>query len=160
MSTSNFERMIALAEKSFDAKNDPNQLDVNEDVIHRLLQIHPSAVIEKDDGNGPIIWIILIPTTKLLMQQFLENQITEKELFENTPLGIVYDAVYLCSAMTLEEYRLKGITKNLCTEAIENIKKDNPISSIFVWSFSKEGEHLAEKIAAKTQLSLFKKLVN
>ena len=160
MSTSNFERMIALAEKSFDAKNDPNQLDVNEDVIHRLLQIHPSAVIEKDDGNGPIIWIILIPTTKLLMQQFLENQITEKELFENTPLGIVYDAVYLCSAMTLEEYRQKGITKNLCTEAIENIKKDNPISSIFVWSFSKEGEHLAEKIAAKTQLSLFKKLVN
>lgn len=160
MSTSNFERMIALAEKSFDAKNDPNQLDVNEDVIHRLLQIHPSAVIEKDDGNGPIIWIILIPTTKLLMHQFLENQITEKELFENTPLGIVYDAVYLCSAMTLEEYRLKGITKNLCTEAIENIKKDNPISSIFVWSFSKEGEHLAEKIAAKIQLSLFKKLVN
>ncbi len=160
MSTSNFERMIALAEKSFDAKNDPNQLDVNEDVIHRLLQIHPSAVIEKDDGNGPIIWIILIPTTKLLMQQFLENQITEKELFENTPLGIVYDAVYLCSAMTLEEYRLKGITKNLCTEAIENIKKDNPISSLFVWSFSKEGERIAEKIAAKTQLSLFKKLVN
>jgi hypothetical protein len=62
--------------------------------------------------------------------------------------------------MTLEEYRLKGITKNLCTEALENIKKDNPISSIFVWSFSKEGEHLAEKIAAKIQLSLFKKLVN
>jgi hypothetical protein len=160
MSTSNFERMIALAENSFDAKNDPNQLDVNEDVIHRLLQIHPNAVIEKDDGNGPVIWIILIPTTKLLMEKFLENQISEKELFENTHVDIFYDAIYLCSAITLEEYRLKGITKNLCIEAIEGIRKDNPISSIFVWSFSKEGECLAEKIAAKTQLSLFKKLVN
>lgn len=152
--------MMVLAEKSFDAKNDPNQLDVNENVIHRLLQIHPSAVVEKNEGDGPVIWIILIPTTKILMEQFLQNQISEKELFDNTLVGISYDAVYLCSAITLEEYRLKGITTNLCIEAIENIKKDNPVSSIFVWPFSKEGECLAEKIAAKTKLSLFKKFDN
>lgn len=160
MSSTNFERMLSLAETSFDVRNDPNQLDVNEEVIHRLLQIHPSAVVEKNEDDGPVIWIILIPTTIILMQQFLQNHISEKELFDNTPIGISYDAIYLCSAITLEEYRGKGITKNLCTEAIENIKEDNPISSIFVWSFSKEGEHLAEAIAEKTQLSLFKKLFN
>ena len=157
MSLSNFERMMALVESSFDTKNDPNQLDVNEDVINRLFQLHPNALIEKDDGEGPYIWIILIPTTKELMQLFLENEITEAELFEKTPIGAQYETIYLCSAMTLEEYRNKGITKKLCLEAIENMRMRNPISSLFVWSFSKEGESLAEKIAAETGLTLFKK---
>ncbi len=157
MAISNFERMIALVEASFDTKNDPNQLDVNEEAIKRLFQIHPYALIEKDDGEAPYIWIILIPTTNELMQLFLENEITEAELFEKTPIGAQYESIYLCSAMTLEEYRNKGITKQLCLEAIENIRRNNPISSLFVWSFSKEGESLAEKIALKTGLTLFKK---
>jgi predicted kinase len=157
MALSNYERMIALVESSFDTKNDPNQLDVNEEVINRLFQIHPSALIEKDDGQGPYIWIVLIPTTNELMQLFLENEITEAELFEKTPIGAQYETIYLCSAMTLQEYRNKGITKQLCLEAIENMRQNNPISSLFVWSFSKEGESLAEKIAIKTGLKLFKK---
>lgn len=157
MAISNFERMMALVEASFDTKNDPNQLDVNEDVINRLFQIHSSALIEKDDSEGPYIWIIMIPTTNELMQLFLENEITEAELFEKTPIGAQYETIYLCSAMTLEEYRNKGITKQLCLEAIENIRRNNSISSLFVWSFSKEGESLAEKIAIKTGLPLFKK---
>jgi len=157
MALSNFERMIALVESSFDTKNDPNQLDVNEEVINRLFQIHPSALIEKDDGQGPYIWIVLIPTTNELMQLFLENEITEAELFEKTPIGAQYETIYLCSAMTLQEYRNKGITKQLCLEAIENMRQNNPISSLFVWPFSKEGESLAEKIAIKTGLTLFKK---
>lgn len=157
MAISNFERMIALVESSFDTKNDPNQLDVNEEVINRLFQIHPNALIEKDDGQGPYIWIVLIPTSNELMQLFLENEITEAELSEKTPIGAQYETIYLCSAMTLQEYRNKGITKQLCLEAIENMRQNNPISSLFVWSFSKEGESLAEKIALKTSLTLFKK---
>jgi len=157
MSLSNFERMIQLAEASFDSKNDANQLDVNENVINRLLEIHPNAVTEKDDGDGPVCWILLIPTTKQLMEQFLDNQLSELELFEKTPIGISYESIYLCSAMTLHEYRQQGITKSLCMEAIENIRKNNPITSLFVWPFSHEGERLAEKIANETALPLFKK---
>jgi hypothetical protein len=157
MSLSNFEKMIQLATDSFDVKNDPNQLDVNENVIKRLLEIHPGAVTEKDDGNGPIIWILLIPTTNKIMEQFIDNQISELKLFEQTPVGIAYESIYLCSAMTLIEHRQKGITKKLCIEAIENIRKSNPITSLFVWPFSVEGERLAEKIAHETGLPLFKK---
>jgi hypothetical protein len=157
MALSNFERMMALVESSFDTKNDPDQLDVNEEVINRLFQLHPNALIEKENVDGRYIWIILIPTTNELMKLFLENQITEAELFEKTPIGAQYETIYLCSAMTLEEYRKKGITKQLCLEAIENMRMKNPISSLFVWSFSKEGESLAEKIAAETGLTLFKK---
>lgn len=150
--------MIQLAEEVFATKNDPNQLDVNQEVIERLQRIHPATVSEYDDGNGPVAWVLLIPTTLDLMNRFLENKISEKELFDLTPLDTTYEALYLCSAMVLEEYRRKGITKQLALNAIENIRKDHPLKSLFVWAFSKEGDSASETIARLASLPLHKRL--
>jgi len=109
---SNYERMMQLAEDTFAVKNDPSQLDVDEEVINHLLKIHPSTVSEKDDGDGPVAWILLLPTTEKLMHQFLNKEITEKELYVRTPLNEKYDAVYFCSAMVLEEFRKKELQKH------------------------------------------------
>lgn len=125
MALSNFERMLQLADEVFATKNDPHQLDVNEEVIQHLQQIHPATVSEYDDGNGPVAWILLLPTTTELMHPFLEQKISEKELFEKTPLNISYDTLYLCSAMVLEEYRRKGIARKLTLKAVEAIRKTN-----------------------------------
>src|ERR1700758_1614728 len=133
--------MIQLAEDSFAARKDPNQLDVDEEVIKRLQSLHPSTLSEYND-NGPVVWILLIPTTNNLMQKFLSKEISEKELFYQTPIGIKYEAVYLCSAMVLPEYRTKGIAKRLTIESINKIREDHPIKTLFVWPFSKEGEGL------------------
>lgn len=111
MSKSNFERMLQLADEVFAVKNDPDQLDVNQDVLERLKRIHPATVSEYNDGNGPVAWVLLFPTTLDLMRQFLDSTISEKELFARTPLDIKYEALYLCSALVLEEYRRKGIAK-------------------------------------------------
>jgi len=157
MSLSNFERMIQLADEVFAVKNDPDQLDVNEEVINRLRKIHPATVSEYDDGNGPVAWVLLIPTTNALMNEFLSNDISEKQLYEMTPLGAEFDAIYLCSAMVLGEYRRKGIAKQLSLKAIEAICKDHPIKVLFVWSFSKEGDLGAESIARSTSLPLYKR---
>lgn len=157
MALSNFERMIQLAEEVFDVKNDANQLSVDEKVIEHLNRMHPSTVSEFDDGNGPVVWILLIPTTLDLMNRFINKSITEQELLDLTPLDIPYEAIYLCSAMVLPEYRNKGIAKRLTHEAIENIKKQHPITSIFVWPFTKEGNSLAEGIAKLSSLPLLKR---
>ncbi len=157
MALSNFERMIQLAEEIFAVKNDPEQLDVNQQVIERLQKMHPSAVSEEDDGNGPVAWILMIPTTLDLMSKFLEHKISEKELFDLTPTDIKYDALYLCSAMVLEEHRRKGIAKKLALTAIENIRKNHPIKALFVWAFTKEGDQGAETVARLTALPLFKR---
>ncbi len=141
----------------FQLKTDPGQLAVDEHVLERLLLIHPSTVSEFDNGNGPVVWILLIPTTIVLMDQFLSKSISEKELFELTPIGIQYEALYLCSAMSLKEYRRKGIAMKLGVEAVEKIKSDHPVKYLFVWAFSKEGESLAEKIAGLTGLPLKKR---
>ena len=154
MSKSNFERMLHLADEVFAVKNDPTQLDVNQEVLERLRKIHPATVSEYDDGNGPVAWVLLFPTTLDLMHQFLNATISEKDLFDRTPLDIKYDALYLCSALVLEEYRRKGIAKRLTLHAIENIRKDHPLKALFVWTFSKEGDLGAEALARYTSLPL------
>lgn len=158
MSSSNYERMIQLATEVFDTKSDPEQLDVDETVIERMLRIHPSCVSEYDDGKGPVVWILVWPTTSVLMNLFLNNEISEKELFYTTPIEASFDAIYLCSAMVLEEFRGKGLARKMTFYAVEAIRKEQPIKSLFVWTFSKEGDGLAERIAQLTGLPLLKRV--
>jgi hypothetical protein len=156
MKQNNYKRMMQLAEDVFAVRTDPDQLDVNQEVIERLKKIHPFSVSEDSDRNGPVAWLLLIPTTTHLMERFLENSITEKELYELTPLGIKYDAIYLCSAIVLEEFRRKGITKRLALTAIEEIMKDHPIKALFVWPFTREGNLSADRLSQLTGLPLYR----
>jgi len=158
MTLSNFERLIKLADEVFAVKDDPSQLDVNQDVLERLHQMHTSTISEYNEGNGPVAWVLIFPTTLDLMNQFLENRISEKELFDLTPMGTCYEAVYLCSALVLEEYRRKGIAKRLTLQAIENMRKDHPLKALFVWAFSPEGDFAAETIARLAELPLYKRV--
>jgi hypothetical protein len=157
MGQSNFERMIQLSDAIFSSRIDPDQLNVDENVMERLQLIHPNSISEYDDGNGPVCWILCIPTTLDLMHQFIDQKISEKELYELTPLNTKYEAIYLCSALLLEEFRGKGIAQRLSLQAIAKIKIDHPIKALFFWSFSKEGEKLAEKISGLIDLPLFKR---
>jgi len=157
MALSNYERMIQLSEQVFSSRTDPDQLNVNENVMDHLQLIHPDTISEYDDGNGPVCWILCIPTTLDLMNQFINKKISERELYELTPLNTKYEAIYLCSALLLEEFRGKGIAQTLGVRAIENIKIDHSIKALFFWSFSKEGEKLAEKVSELMSLPLFKR---
>ncbi len=157
MAISNVERLIELADHVFAVKNDPDQLDVDWKVLNKLREIHPATISELDEGMGPVAWVLLIPTTQELMEKFLAKVISENQLYEMTPIGASYDAIYLCSALVLEEYRRKGIAKQLALKAIEDIRKDHPIKALFVWSFTKEGEMAAEKIAQLTSFTVYKR---
>lgn len=154
MPSANFHRMLQLAETVFAAKEDPNQLDVDEEVISELQKLHPNTVSEYIDGDGPVAWVLVIPTTTELMQQFISQKISEKELLDLTPIDATFEAIYLCSALVLEEYRRKGIVKQLTSTAIESISKQYPISDLFVWPFSIEGKMSAQKVADLLHLPL------
>jgi GNAT superfamily N-acetyltransferase len=157
MALSNYERLIQLSDEVFSSRTDPDQLNVNENVMEHLQLIHPDTLSEYDDGNGPVCWILCIPTTLNLMTQFINQKISERELYELTPLNTNYEAIYLCSALLLEEYRGKGIAQKLALQAIENIKNDHNVNALFFWAFSKEGEKLAEKVSDLTGLPLYKR---
>lgn len=149
--------MIQLADEVFEVRSDPDQLDVNEGVLERLRRIHPASVSEYNEGDGPIAWLLLIPTTLELMRMFLDRQISEKQVFELTPLDTSYEALYLCSAMVLEEYRRKGIIRQLALKAIEEIRAVHPLKTLFVWSFTEEGDMAAEALAESVSLPLLKR---
>jgi predicted GNAT family acetyltransferase len=157
MPKSNFERMIQLSDEVFSSRIDPDQLNINENVMEHLQLIHPDTISEYDDGNGPVCWILCIPTTLDLMTQFINHKISERQLYELTPLNTKYEAIYLCSALLLEEFRGKGIAQRLGVKAIENIKIDHPIKALFTWSFTKEGEKLSEKVSELVGLPLYKR---
>lgn len=158
MTLSNYERLIQLADEVFAVKSDPSQLDVNLEVLEKLTRLHHATVSAFDDGNGPVAWVLLIPTTIELMNRFLSNEISEKELFNLTPVDATYEVIYLCSALLLEEYRRKGITKKLAITAIEEISKNHPLKAALVWAFSPEGDSAAETIAKLVELPLYKRL--
>ena len=151
----NLQRMLDLVEEAFYERDDAEgQITVNEEERAHLQAISPHCLSEYDDGNGPAIWLLVIPTTHQLMHSFIGGQIDEVSLLMNTPPGVSYDALYLCSAITLPEYRHKGLTMKLAMDAIDNICKKQPIQSLFYWPFSDDGKKLAERIADYTKLPL------
>jgi GNAT superfamily N-acetyltransferase len=154
---SNLDRMIRLADEVFAAKNDPAQFAVDEEVMDRLRSIHPRSLNQKENEDGPVAWVLVFPTTHELMQQFLRKDIGEKELLDRTPLHARYDALYLCSALVLPEFRRRGLARTLVLDAARAIMQDHPIDTLFVWSFTAEGNQLAGRIAGELSLPLFER---
>ena len=157
MPLSNYDRLIKLAEETYAMNDDPSQLNVNKEVRDRLIRIHPATLSEYSNENGPVAWLLVIPTTIELMNRFLKKEISEKELFELTPLNTTYGALYLCSGLVLQEYRRKGIIRALAVKAIEEIRKDHPVKVLFSWAFTREGDLAAEALAKLTGLPLLKR---
>ena len=154
MTRTNFERMLQLAEEVFDAANDANQMQVDENVIQRLIKLHPNSVGELSDADGPYLWLLLLPTTRHIMQKFLDGSLNEKEMLDQTESIPSFDSIYLCSVMLLEEFREKGLAKKITIESINAIKASHPIEALFVWPFSEAGEKLATKVAQEVNLPL------
>ena len=150
----NYQRMFQIIDDVFATREDPDQLQVDEEVIKKLNEIHPSCLSEMADENGPVIWALMIPTTEKVMDDFLSGKISERELLDQTRVGENFTCLYLCSVTTLPEYRHKGKTKNICLKAIENMRTNFPIATLYVWAFTPEGESLAKKLAAESKLGL------
>jgi Acetyltransferase (GNAT) domain len=157
MIKNNYQRMFDLIDDVFATRNDPNQLQVNHDVMKRLNEIHPATLSEIADENGPLIWALIIPTTTNIMNDFLLGKISENDILKKTKPGQAYNCIYLCSVTTLPEMRGKGKTKRLCLDAIQKIRETHSIQTLFVWAFTKEGEMLAETLSKSAGIELKKR---
>lgn len=154
MAQSNFERLIQLADEAFDYRSDPDQIEMTDEQRSKFMAIHPATMQAENTEAGPVAWLLVLPTTLQLMERFVKQEISEKELLDLTPIGVPYEAIYLCSALVLEEYRCKGITMRLTLKAIAEISKNNPIRALFVWPFSEGGDAVAQKVADELHLPL------
>lgn len=151
---SNYDRMLELADEVFAIHEDPAQLQVDDAVLARLQRMHPATRGEVIEGDGPVVWLLVIPTTTALMEEFMAGRLTEHELYERTPEGIPYQAIYLCSVLVLPEYRGRGLAERATLDAITAIRADHPIEALFCWTFSEAGAGLAKKLAHGADLPL------
>jgi hypothetical protein len=157
MQKPNYQRMYDLIDAVFATRQDPEQLQVDAEQMKKLQALHPATLTEEASEEGPLIWVLLIPTNRALMQSFLEDALNEKQLLEQTPLNTPLDCLYLCSVTALPEVRGKGRSRALCLQAIEAIRSDHPIQHLFVWPFTKEGAALAENVAKVLGLPLYQR---
>lgn len=152
--------MIALVTEFFDTRNDPDQISVSEEQRTRLEAIHPDTMSEYANEDGPVVWILMIPTTNNVMQRFLKGDISEKQLLMDTQPGDSFDAIYLCSAYVLPEFRRKGLAKKVALEAIAHMRNDHPIKALYYWPFSEDGKASAQALSKELQLPLYEKTVS
>jgi ribosomal protein S18 acetylase RimI-like enzyme len=154
----NLTRMLEMVHSFFDMKNDPDQLQVSEAAQARLQRIHPMCMTEVTNEDGPILWLLVFPTSQALVDSFLKDEINEQELFDRTPEDSKgHDCIYLCSASVLPEFRNKGLASQHTIAAVQAMQKEFPIKALCVWPFSKEGEQLGQYIANKLNLPLYVK---
>jgi hypothetical protein len=153
----NYQRMLDLVVNFFGTREDGDQITVTPEELKRLLDIHHATMTEVANEDGPILWLLLVPTTAKVMYEFLERIISERQLLLETIPGQEYTAIYLCSIYVLPEFRKQGLSRKTMIEAINQIQKDHPIKSLYYWPFSNEGKQLATSIAEELDLPLFEK---
>ncbi len=153
----NFDRMLDLVYTFFDTRNDPDQISVTEDQREKLNQIHSATLSELANEDGPIVWILLIPTNTDVMLRFLSGAISERQLLDLTQPKDEYQSVYLCSASVLPEFRKQGLAKKVTIEAINSIRAQHTITTLYYWPFSGEGRVLANSIANELGLELLER---
>jgi predicted GNAT family acetyltransferase len=148
--------MLQLVDEFFAVKNDPSQLDVTPIVMEQLNELHPATLSEEVIGDGPVCWILLIPSTQETMEEFLSGKIPESEILKQSMDAKKedrgFECIYLCSAIVLPEFRNRGIAKKLTIEAITSMQKDFDIRTLYSWPFSNEGKKLSMLIGVLTSL--------
>ncbi len=135
------------AENIYGTKDDPEQIPISDESYKRITRINPDTLLYLDDGKGNVLsWSVVLPTTRTLADLFIDGEISERELFDRTPEGGIYDALYICSIITLPEHRRKGYATVLLKDAIARFPVANEY--LFADGWSKEGKamiHIAQE---------------
>lgn len=149
-----FEKHAALVQRQFGTDADPGQIPPTPEFAKKMLQLNRRCVFYADFPNGkPVGSAFAFPTTSELIGQFDRKEITERELFERTPIQSDYEAIYACSVMVIRPMRRKGIGKTLMTRVLTELSNDYPEADVFYWATTKEGEALAKNMKADQGLA-------
>jgi hypothetical protein len=147
MDEKSLEKMLDITERFFGTANDPNQMPITKGSFYKLQELHPKTVIYKIENGEPISWVVVLPTSDGLAKKFLKGEINERELLDMTKPQEQYEALYLCAAFTIPEYRRRGYVIEMLEEAIDSIPHTANVK-LFSWPYSKEGRLLVEKLSA------------
>lgn len=134
-------KMLVLAEAFFGTAQDSSQIPITRLSFEKLQALHSKTVVYRLIGSEPVSWVVVLPTSRELASKFLAGQISERDLLEMTVPVSTYEALYLCAAFTVPEYRRKGYAVRLFREALDSIPQVSN-ALLFAWPYSEEGRLL------------------
>jgi GNAT superfamily N-acetyltransferase len=137
------EEVDRTAVEFFDLLNDDSQIDADERTFRYSLEIGGITIIALED-DVLLGWCFAFPTNTDLMKRFVNNEITEYELFWSTEKDENYDAIYLCAIYVFEKHRSRGIGKMLTDACLQPLLKDSV--TVFYEPYSEEGKRLGESV--------------
>lgn len=147
MNKETFEKMLKISEEFFGSQTDPDQMPISQESADKLFSIHPDTILYKFDEKGePVGWAVVVPTSREVMEKFLNKKISEKELLDRATEEKKFEALYLCAVFILPEYRGKGFAKELILSAIEKVSSGKNLD-LYAWIYSEEGKGLSNAVS-------------
>ena len=147
------DKIMRIAEKFFDTATDPTQMPISKESLDKLQRLHPDTFAYKLENGEPVSWIVVLPTTKKLAEEFLSGKINERELLDMTEPQEKYEALYLCSAFTVPGSRRKGYAEELIKKSLASMPLI-PGALFFAWPFSEEGRVMIEKMEKELDVQI------
>ncbi len=140
-----------LAEEFFQMQNKPKEIPASVENKRFILKKIPECDnIIRCNGRA-IGFTFIVPCNVGIMERFLSNKITERELFDECKNKITYDnfdAIYLCSSFIKKKYRGRGLAIQGRIKSINKIiggRKIKPI--LFSWPQTIEGGKSVKRTA-------------
>lgn len=143
------EKTRKIAEEFYGTETHPDQIPITTESAAKLDSISDLWFnCELDDQGEPISWIVVIPTSIRIMNDFVSGTITERQLFDATTPATAQEALYLCSVFTLPDYRRQGLAEKLMVQTIKEFELTGK-KELFVWIYSPEGKQMVETLQKK-----------
>jgi GNAT superfamily N-acetyltransferase len=141
-----FEKVLKMSEEFFGTESDPEQMSVSEESARKLWSIHPDTVLYAFEGGEPVAWVVIVPTSADVMEKFLAKKISERDLLDLAAAEKKFEALYVCGAFVLPDYRRKGYAKELLLKGIRILSQGKDIP-LYAWVYSDEGRKLTESLS-------------
>lgn len=151
----------AIAEDAFRTAEDPTQVQIRPGGGTWLIDNIPECMRVIRYDKQVVGSTLIVPTSREVMQLFLNKKINEAELFARVRAAAapIWEAIYLCSAVLLPEHRGKGVATTSAMLSIDWVLANkNPRPDFYVWPTNADGMHATQRmkeLLAKRGLTVF-----
>lgn len=136
------EKISEVATELFGTDEDETQAQPTVENTLKLILVEKHDFICLKNAGNLVAWSAVLPTSKELMEQFLNRTINERELFDLAVAQPCFECLYLVAAIVLPKWRRRGIGTSLMKAQIEYFKNKYKINIFYALILTKEGKKL------------------
>lgn len=138
--------MGKIAEELFGTEEDETQAKPSLENSKRLISIDTGNYVYIKEGEKIAGWSCVLPTSTLDRKRFMNGEINERQLFENSCDNPSFEALNLIAVIVLPEYRNKGLGSHMMEWQIKYFTEKCAMKDFYALVLTSEGARLMKKI--------------